>query len=80
MRYFALQYWWKFCTNWNRLGGAIYEKLPKSGLQWYFSLLRKYLKIYNLATTDAILMKLTTIMYLHRGFNLEEDWGLNDKV
>ena len=35
---------------------------------------RKHLKIYNLTTTNATLMKLTTIMYLHKTFNLAEDW------
>ena len=30
---------------------------------------RKTLKTFNLATTNAILMKLTTIMYLHESVN-----------
>ena len=30
---------------------------------------RKMLEIFNLTTTDAILMKLTTIMYLHESVN-----------
>ena len=48
-------------TNWTSFGGAILEKL-------YFLLLAKPLKIYNLTTINAILMKLTTIMYLHQTF------------
>ena len=34
---------------------------------------RKHLKIYNLTTANVTLMKLTTIMYLHKMFNLAED-------
>ena len=30
---------------------------------------RKTLEIFNLTTTNAILMKLTTIMYLHESVN-----------
>ena len=56
------------------------RKPPRSSLQWEFLLLRKDLKIHNLATTNAILMELTTVMYLHKNFNLAEDWGLNDKA
>ena len=41
---------------------------------------RKYLKIYNLSTTNATLMRLTTIMYLHNTFNLAEDWGVTHRV
>ena len=39
-----------------------------------------YLKIHNLAITKALLMKLTTIMYLHETFYLVEDWGVNDRA
>ena len=38
---------------------------------------QKHLKIYNLTTTNATPMKLTTIMYLHKLFSLAEDWGIN---
>ena len=37
---------------------------------------RKHLKIYNLTTANATLMKLSTIMYLHKMFNLAEEWGV----
>ena len=36
----------------------------------------KILKIYNLTIANATLMKLTTIMYFHKTFNLKEDWGV----
>ena len=40
---------------------------------------RKHLKIYNLGTRNAIVMKLTTIMYHHKTFNLAEDWGVRQR-
>ena len=40
------------------------------------ALQRKHLKIYNLTITNATLMKLTMIMYLHKRFNVAEDWGV----
>ena len=50
--------------------------LPKRGHFMDAALPRKHLKIYNLKTTSVALMKLTTIMYLHKTFNLAEDWGV----
>ena len=41
---------------------------------------RKHLKIYNLTTTTATLMKITTIIYLHKTFNLAEDWRVTHRV
>ena len=41
---------------------------------------QKHLKIYNLTTTNATLMKLTTIMYLHKTFNLAEGWGVTHRA
>ena len=38
---------------------------------------RKHLKSYNLTTKNAILMKLSTIMYHHKMFNSAEDFGCN---
>ena len=36
---------------------------------------QEHLKIYILTTTNPILMKLTTFMYLHKTFDLAEDSG-----
>ena len=44
------------------------------------ALTQKHLKIYNLTKTNATLMKLTTIIYLHKAFNLAKDWGVTQKV
>ena len=40
----------------------------------------KHLKIYNLTTANVTLMKLTTITYLQKKFNLAEDWGVTHRV
>ena len=49
---------------------------PKRGHFMDAALPRKHLKIYNLTTANATLMKHTTMMYLHKMFNLAEDWGV----
>ena len=41
---------------------------------------RKHLKIYNLGTTNAILMKLITFMYHHKTFHLEKNWSVNHRT
>ena len=41
---------------------------------------KQNLKIHNLATTNTMLTKLTTIMYLHETFHLAKDWSVNDKA
>ena len=77
MRHLALYCWFEFQKNLTKLGGVMAKKLPRNSLKSNFLLLQKHLKIYNLETTNAILMKLTTIMYLHKTFDLAEDWGIN---
>ena len=41
---------------------------------------QKHLKIYNLTTTNAILMKLTTIMYLNEIFHSAKNWGVSHRA
>ena len=41
---------------------------------------RKLLKIYNLRTTNAIKMKVGTIVYLHETFQLTKDLSANFRV
>ena len=41
---------------------------------------QKHSKIYNLTTTNATIMKLTTIMYLCKTFTLAEDWGVTHRA
>ena len=48
------------------------KKKKKKGKRGHFmdaASPRKHLKIYNLTTTNAALMKLTIFMYLHKTFN-----------
>ena len=56
------------------------QKPPKRDHFMDTALPRKHLKIYNLTTTNATLMKLTIIMYLHMIFNLAEDWGVTHRA
>ena len=80
IHYLALRYCSKFQKNLTIFGGVMAKKPPRSSLKPNFLLLRKHLKVCNLTTTNIILMKLNTIMYLHKNFNLAEDWGVNNKV
>ena len=64
----ALHHWSKFKKNLTAFGGIILKKPPKSRLKSTFLVLRKHLKIHNLATTNAMLMKLAKSMYLHKTF------------
>ena len=41
---------------------------------------QKHLKIYNLTTTNATKMKLTTIMYLRKTFSMVGNWGVTHVV
>ena len=50
-------------------GGVRTQKPPKKGYFVDAESVRKTLEIFNLTTTNAILMKLTTIMYLHESVN-----------
>ena len=61
-------------------GSYVEKTTQKQPAMVVFAATKLFMKIHNLATTNAMLMKLTTIMYLHKIFNLAEDWGLNDKA
>ena len=51
------------------IGEVRAQKPPKKGYFLDAESVRKTLEIFNLTTTNAILMKLTTIMYLHESVN-----------
>ena len=53
----------------NNNGGVSAQKPPKEGYFVEAESVRKNLEILNLTTTGAVLMKLTTIMYLHESVN-----------
>ena len=57
--------WWEFQQYWTIFGGLRAKKPLKMGHFMDAESRLKALKIFNLTTTNAILMKLTTIMYLH---------------
>ena len=72
----GLHYCSKSEKSLTRFGGVMAKKPPKSTQKWYFLLIGKHLKLNNLTTTNAILMKLTTLMYLHDTFHLAQNWGV----
>ena len=72
--------WLKFQQTQVIFAGEMAQKLAKRGHFMDAASPRKHLKIYNLTVTNATLLKLTTIMYLHKTFNLAEDWGVTHRV
>ena len=76
----ALHYCSKFEKNLAKFRVVMAEKSRNSTQKWYLLLLGKHLKIHNLATSNAILMKLTTIMYLHDTFHLAKNWGVTHRA
>ena len=74
--HFALHCWSKFEKNPTAFGGGIPKKPPKSSLKYVFLVLRKHLKVHNLATTNSILMNFNSILYVHETFHLMENWGI----
>ena len=53
----------------DHIWGVRAQKHPIKGYFVDAELVRKNLEIFNLTTTNAILIKLTTIMYLHESVN-----------
>ena len=73
----------KISTNLSHICGRKGPEPPiplKRGHFMEAALSRKHLKIYNLTTTNAALMKLTAIMYRHKTFILAEDWGVTHRA
>ena len=71
-----MYFWSKFQQTGVIFAGERAQKPTKKSHFMDAALPRKHLKIYNLTTTNAALMKLTTTMYLHKTFNLAEDWDV----
>ena len=76
MHYLTLHYWSKFQKNLMLFGGVMVKKLPGSSQKLYYLLQPKHLKAYNLTTTNGIMMKLSTIMYLYETFHLANYWDI----
>ena len=62
--------WFKFQQNRALFGGERAQKKTKMGHFMDAASPRNHFQIYNLGTTNAINMKLPTIMYLYETFNL----------
>ena len=65
--------WLKFQQTQAIFEGERAQKSPKSSHFMDAALPQKRLKLYNLTTTNATLMNLTAITYLHKVFNLAKD-------
>ena len=57
--------------------GSKAQKPPKKGHLVDAESVLKTLKVFNLTNTNSILMKLTTIMYLHERVNRKALWARN---
>ena len=72
---------WTYQQNWTIYGGKISNPPPKKrGAGMYVPLIWKSLKLWNLATTNAILMKLIMIMYICKIFHLAENWDIKHRA
>ena len=76
---FALHNWSRFQKNYSTYGGVT-QKTTQKQPKIHFSGPTKTFEIHNLATTNAIPMKLTAIMYLHETFRLAKNWGVTYKA
>ena len=56
------------------------QKPPKMGNFMDAETIQKFLKIYNFATTNAFLMKVTTNVYLKKMFHFAKSWGVTHRV
>ena len=76
---FLLEYylWSEVRQYWTIFGGVRTQQYPKKGHFVDSESIRKTLKIFYLITTNATLMKLTTIMYLHECVNRKALRGRN---
>ena len=69
--------WCKFQQNPTLFGGV---RVPKPPISWMLLSPWNYFKIYNLRTTNAMKMKLGSIVYLHETFHLTKDLRVAQRV
>ena len=69
--------WCKFQQDRIIFGGVRAQKNPKMAQFMAAPSPLKHLKIYNLRTTNAMAMKLGTIVYMHETFRLTKNLGAN---
>ena len=72
--------WSKFQQDQTIFGAVKAQKITKRGHFMDAKLIQKTLKIFNFTTTYAILIKLTTDIYLKKVFHLGKSWGLSHSV
>ena len=74
--------WCRFQQDRTIFGGVRAQNLPKMAHFMDAASPRKHWKIYNLTTTNAIKIKLTTISYLHivSHFHLAKDLGVTHRA
>ena len=70
----------KISARLNNIWGSKGPKLPRKGHFMNVESIRKTLKIFNFTTTNAILMKLTTDIYLNKVFHLTKSWGVTHRM
>ena len=68
--------WSKFQQGWTIFGGV---RAPKRSYFMDAELIQKSLKIVNFTTTNAILITLTTGIYLNKIFHLAKSWGVTHR-
>ena len=66
----------KISANSSHICGSKGPETLKRGHFMDAALPQKHLKVYNLTITNVTIMKLITIMYLRKTFNLAEDWDV----
>ena len=69
--------WWEFRQYLTIFGRVRAQKPPKKGHFMDAESVRKTLKTFNLTTSNAIMMKLITIMYLHKSVNRKLNFWRN---
>ena len=72
--------WSKFQQIRDIFGGEMAEKPPKRAHFMAAASPRNNLKIYNFGTTNAIVMKLITKMYLHKNFCFTKNQGVSHRA
>ena len=72
--------WSKFQQDQTMFGEVRAQKPPKMGNFMDAETIQKFLKIYNFATTNAFLMKVTTNVYLKKMFHFAKSWGVTHRV
>ena len=79
-------HWWYFQQSRTIFGRVRVQTLlppPPGKKKGHFmdaKLVQKFLEIYNLTATNAILIKRSSIMYAHEIFYLAKTWGVTDRA